>query len=123
MTTNKRIAEWLGWKKGSEASPLAPDEPPLEWWTPEGKARFLPFWDRYNENWHGKNGLLAEIEKRGPAVWLVFITALIKNMGPRRVIVHEDDGSDWVEIGTALMALESTPKELTAALIEVIAEK
>jgi len=137
MTVNEKIARWLG----LELKPYAPQSVrllPGDLIIDRGNVHGLGIdtifkvlnaslrpWE-YDGNialWHGKDGLLAKIEKRGPACWYAFIKILIVDMGPRRVIVREDDGSEWVEIGTALMVLESTPTQLASALAKIIDEE
>ena len=111
MSKNEKIAKWLGWQKNPNSN---------LWITPDGGIVLVRRWDENINEWRGDNGLLAAIEKAGPSIWYDFIAALITNMGPRSVIVRKEDGSEWVEVGTVLTVIESSPAQLAEALISVI---
>ena len=105
MSKNEKIARWLGWRKEDNA-----------WFNPDGQIVLIPRWDKEIDGWRSQ--LFEVIETTG--IWYDFITALVANMDSRRVIAHEEDGSDWVELGTVLIALRSSPAQLTDALISAI---
>ena len=104
MTTNETIARWLGWQYEGDAWTNTDEEPGI----------FLPQWDTDITLWHGGDGLLAEIERRGLAIR--FIEVLVAPL------MVSSEGSQWV-YGESWVALTATPSKLAAALVEVIGAK
>jgi len=123
MNTNERIARWVGIDTFSdgELGPLVVVDGVGYTWNPADDCR----------PWHftvcegGPPPLLAEIERRGKhdSFLRVFLLALVAELrGERGVVAREDDGSEWVEIGTAWMIRRATHAQLSAALVAVIGE-
>jgi len=91
MTDNELIAEWLGWK----------GNPPF---------------DADITLWHGSDGLLAEIDRKGFRQRFMY---MLWNIAGVRESAMPDNGSDPV----AWHFMQSTTAQLTTALVAVIKEE
>ena len=137
MTTNETIARWLG------AIDATPDLVRNHWRNgmlfiggrgPWIAVRGIDRIDRMVQwepdtditLWHGEDGLLAEIERRGK--WLHFIKTLAEVCGDAGIeaslgnaLVTPLSPEDvW---GAIWMMLRATPAQLAAALVKTIGEK
>ena len=140
MTNNEIIAKWAGFTKLDKPEPItlswAPGHfdtgPTLHHWRdPEGTYWIdAPEYSRDITLWHGPHRLLKLIEGGARTDVLTpngylrrFLTELVGIVrGSQGVIAREDDGSEWVEVGTAWALLRASAADLAAALVAVIKE-
>jgi len=112
MTTNEKIARWLGWRgfqrqlcsgggKTWEGDLLGvpPDSE---------RGRLVPRFDTDIGFWHGGGELLEEIEKRG--IRDQFLSALFRDFANQGI--SGDDYTWWM--------MTASPAQLAAALVAVI---
>jgi len=106
MTDNERIAVWRGWANLGGPSP----------WVSPNSDRFMgvPPWDKGCGWWHGKHGLLAEIEKRGMTNEFVDAVYAITEC---EVFQYSSNPSDH-----KFAFLMLSPSQLSDALIVIIEE-
>ena len=104
MTDNERIAVWRGWANLGGSSP---------WVNPKSdRFRGVPPWDKGCGWWNGKNGLLAEIEKRG--MTNEFVDAVYATI-ECEAFTYSSNPSDH-----KFAFLMLSPSQLTAALVKII---
>jgi len=112
MTDNELIAEWLGYECEDDGMFCW-----YEWVSPDGQRVLSTYaWDVNIGLWHGDNGLLAEIDRRGVRQRFMY---MLWNIAGVRESAMPDNGSDPV----AWHFMQSTPAQLTAALVAVIKEE
>jgi len=123
MTANERIARWLGWKwRGGR---IRRDLYPAQGFKrllfdPRPFDQSLHYCDAWQPDvditlWHGKGGLLEEIEERG--LWSVFCSKLS--------IIRTKHGMNYPGQNALTIfkaALFATPAQLSAALDAVLKE-
>jgi len=121
MTTNETIARWAhkvydgdGFTATEDVYIVKGNEKLLMMDRREGEPPYYYRPDSDITLWHGEDGLLAEIERRGLAIR--FIEVLVAPL------MVSGEGSQWV-YGESWVALTATPSKLAAALVEVIGEK
>jgi len=111
MTTNERIARWLGWSGPLDA--LTSPYPWIEPGTCPDSERFhwtAPHYDADIRLWHGPDGILAKIEEKG------LRERFISNWFAQ----WASAGGNGDEYSWGL--INSTPAQLTAALVATIKE-
>ena len=115
MTTNERIALWLGWRK------IDSPQDAFCWKCDGGGLQDRPpQFDADITFWHGADGLLAEIERRGRlagAGGLLF--ALHEQY---RAALPRECGltGPVAAVGWEKFLLKATPAQLAAALVKMI---
>ena len=107
MNTNERIARWLGWHRDEGR------------WVDSDGASGYPLlassdFDSDLSSWHGPDGLLEEIERRG--MWVSFCREYVKIVGTGL------DTPALTALRLVTMGLRATPAQLSAALVAVIGE-
>jgi len=100
MNDNERIATWRGWINVGGPTP----------WLNKDSERFhgVPPYEQGCGWWHGKHGLLAEIEKRGCVIsFMSKLTDAIREETTNGTLA-------WWDVITA------TPAQLAAAMVKMI---
>lgn len=107
--------DWAGQKKSFSATEI---HCAYFWHTDDGRANSdeLAFGTDITL-WHGENGLLAEIKRRGGVLWCGYIVELLVNLGQ---IVPQPGAAFADQARPCWAVLCATPTQLAVALARVI---
>ena len=130
MTNNEKIAKWLGAQE-VPASCIISEDINIVFWGDESQIRdpaAFTGWRAFSPStdirlWHGENGLLAEIKKRGKSGELTRNLAHqvdAQGIGMLFIIGNITIGDMWRRLW---VLIDHEPSQLSAALVNMIEEE